>query len=342
MSISNRKKEHLKICLEQDVQFKHKTNGFENYDFIHCALPEMDMKEISTETRFLRKDLSFPLMISAMTGGSENALAINKKLAEICQETRTGLGLGSQRQLLENKTHLKSYSIVREVAPDALVFGNIGAVQIAEASDFNAIQRMVDIIQADAMVVHLNPLQEAVQPEGESQFKGILNAIHDLTTHLSCPVIAKEVGCGISQNVARQLKNAGVYAIDIAGAGGTSWAGIESFRNENAQIAQIFWDWGIPTALSLETCNKIPGLKLIASGGLRSPLELSKALALKADLCGIAYPALKTLIEQDKKGLIELIQMWQHALKICMFLTGTRSIQAFKNQTILRKIHETD
>lgn len=342
MSVSKRKESHLNICLEKDVQFKEKSNGFERFDFNHCALPEVSLEDVDTETTFLDKKLSLPLMISAMTGGSEKAGEINENLAEVCQASRIGLGLGSQRQLLENDAFVKSYSIVRKVAPDALILGNIGAVQLALMNDYNVIQKMADLVEADAMVVHLNPLQEAVQPEGEPFFQGVLNSLNGLVESISCPVIVKEVGCGISARVARQLKNAGVYAIDIAGSGGTSWAGIESFRNHESALAQTFWDWGIPTAISLETCNQIPGIKIIASGGIRTPLEMTKALAMGAELCGIALPALKVLLEEGSDPLMEMIASWQQVLKVAMFLTGIKSIKEFRHRAILRKIDECE
>ncbi len=338
MSIETRKSEHIKICLEKDVHFRQKTNGFEKYEFIHCALPEINFDDIKTEVPYLDKTLSFPFMFSAMTGGFEGAVDINRQLAEICAEKQIGMAVGSQRTLIESDDQATSFSVVREVAPEALIFGNLGAYQLKVMQNITPVQKMADVIEADAMIIHLNPLQEVIQPEGEIQFSNILPRLEHLVKHLKCPVIVKETGCGISEDVARKLKSTGIYAIDVAGAGGTSWAGIESYRSESQALANTFWDWGIPTADSLMACNKIPGIHLIASGGLENGLDIAKAIAMGASLCGIALPALRILMEKGKEELMLEVDRWKKELQVAMFLTGSGDINALQTNHNLKSL----
>jgi isopentenyl-diphosphate delta-isomerase len=335
MNISKRKSEHVRIALGKPVGFKEKTTGFEHYDFIHCALPEMDFNAVNTAITFLDKTLYFPLMISAVTGGFKGALEINQKLAEACKETGIALGVGSQRQIFENNEHLESFRIVRKTAPEAVIVGNIGGCQIRNVTNIAPFQKIVDLIEADALVVHLNPLQEILQPEGDCQFKGVLKGVQTLVTKLHVPVIVKEIGCGISKAVAQKLVRAGVSYIDIGGAGGTSWAGIESYRIPSNRKAVQFWDWGIPTARSLEMVREVKGVKIIASGGIRDGVTIAKALALGAELCGSALPLLKVLHEKQVEGLISEIRYWHEALKMVLFLTGSRTIDDLRRDRII-------
>lgn len=339
MTTSRRKHEHIKIALEEQIQHKNKTTGFENWDFIHNALPDLNWENIRTDDSFLGKRLSFPFMITAITGGFDGAQKINAALAEACQSEKIALGIGSQRQLLENQNHLDSFRIVRKNAPDIPIVGNIGASEIVNYQDATPFRGLIEEIEADALAVHLNVLQERLQPEGNKQFSGVLKAIERLVNDLDVPVIAKEIGCGISYETAKQLKNAGVHAIDIAGAGGTSWAAIESFRMENTRLAETFWDWGIPTARSLEMVAKIQDLTIIASGGLENGITLAKAIALGADLGGAALPFLKTLESSGTEGLINEICLWREELKTVMLLTGSASIEAFKKGQLIYKLN---
>ena len=300
MTISKRKSEHVRIALEEDVRFREKTTGFDSYAFIHCALPEMDFEDASTEAQFLGKSLSLPLMISAMTGGAAELEEINENLAEVCRRKGIALGLGSQRQMLEQDAHLDSYRIVRKSYPEGIVIGNIGAAQVAAMEDLSPVQRMVDAVEADALAVHCNPLQERLQPEGDDRFSGVLSSLARLVEVLTVPVIVKEVGCGISDEVARKLVNAGVAWIDVAGAGGTSWVGVESHRDADKAMCDRFWDWGIPTAECLEMVSKVPGARMIASGGIRDGVMMAKAIALGAELCGAALPFLRVLLQPQK------------------------------------------
>ena len=338
MKISRRKSEHVQVSLEQDVHFKNKTTGFENYRFIHCALPEMDLNEVSTETEFLGKPLSYPIMISAITGGYDGALKINRQLAEVCREEKVAMSVGSQRQIIENDHYLESFSIVRKIAPEGTIIGNIGAAQVSTTKDISPFQRMVDLIEANAMAVHLNPLQEILQPEGDTKFKGVLKGIERLVRGLKVPIIVKEVGCGISEEVAKKLVSAGVSYIEISGAGGTSWTGIESYRGAKKNLALTFWDWGIPTARSLEMVRKVKGARIIASGGIEDGLTIAKALALGAELCGSALPLLKVLIDKKIEGLRSLLQFWRGELKVAMFLTGSRRIQDLRRDGVIEKV----
>jgi len=337
MDISRRKSEHIKIALGKPVAFRKKTTGFENYDFIHCALPELDYDEVDTKIEFLGKTLSFPFMISAVTGGFKGALSINQSLAEACKATGIALGIGSQRQSFENSDHLESFRIVRKTAPELVILANIGACQIRNIKDLDSIQKIVDLIEADGLVVHLNPLQEILQSEGNKCFKGVLQGIRTLIQGLDVPVIVKEIGCGISREVAEKLAKAGVTCIDIAGAGGTSWAGIESYRVHPNKKALKFWDWGISTASSLEKVRKIRGVKFIASGGIYDGITVAKALSLGAELCGSALPLLKVLIERKTAGLVSEIESWHEELKTVMFLTGSRTINDLRRDHVIEK-----
>ena len=335
MTVSKRKQEHIDISLNEDIRFRRKTTGFEQYDWIHCALPEMDFDEVDPSTVFLNKKISFPLMVSPMTGGFDGAMEINRDLAEICQDLSLPLAVGSQRQILENDQHRKSFQIVRKTAPDIAIIGNVGAAQIAHIRDISPIQHMADLIQADALAVHLNPLQELLQPEGNTDFSGVLDGIATLVQKLSVPVIAKEIGCGISREAASKLKEAGVKIIDIAGAGGTSWAGIETFRNDQKMLGEKFWDWGIPTSEALAGIAQIDGITRIASGGIGDGMTIAKALALGADLCGSALPILKAWTENKSAGVRALLQTWKQELKMVLFLTGCKDIPALQHKNPL-------
>jgi isopentenyl-diphosphate delta-isomerase len=337
MSISKRKSDHVRIALNHQVRFRGKTSGFEAYDFIHCALPELDLDDVSTETVFLGKTLSFPLMISPMTGGFGGAMSINRTLAEICESEKIALAVGSQRQIIENSDHIETFRVVRKKAPTTVVIGNIGASEVVGAVDLSPFRRMVDLIEADAMAVHLNPLQELLQPESRARFRGVLKGIERLASGLGVPVIVKEIGCGISGDVARKLALAGVECVDVAGAGGTSWAGIESYRGKKKNLAGTFWDWGIPTAECIESVKKVKGIALIASGGIDNGVTAAKALALGADLCGAAHPMLKMLALRQKRGLTALLREWREELRTVLFLTGSRDIRGLQRPGVLRK-----
>jgi isopentenyl-diphosphate Delta-isomerase len=339
-STTSRKKEHVQIVLRNDVGFRAKTTGLEHWEFEHNALPETNLEEISTATTFLGKNIELPLMVSCMTGGYADALRINRTLAEICEEAHIPMGVGSQRQAIENTHFHRTFSVVREAAPTIPVIGNIGAAEVAAMATIDAAQRLVEIIRADAFAIHLNPLQEFLQPEGNTNFRGVLEGISRLVQGLHVPVIVKEIGAGISASVARRLIDVGVRYIDVAGAGGTSWAGVEILRSKNRAKTASFWDWGIPTDVAIREVAPLKGttanLHLIASGGIMTGLEMAKCISLGADLVASARPMLTALDRGGKKGLQTLISQWENDLRGTMFLTGSSTIRELQNARLMR------
>ncbi len=341
--VSHRKTEHLRINLEEEVQFLEVTNGFENYRFIHQALPEIALEHIDLATTFLGKTLRAPLLVSSMTGGATDAERINHHLAQAAQATGIAMGLGSQRAALENESLARTYR-VREFAPDILLFANLGAIQLNYRYGVDECQRAVEMIQADALVLHLNPLQEAVQGKGNTDWSDLLKRIERVCRALSVPVVVKEVGFGISEEVARKLAGAGVAAIDVAGAGGTSWAAVESRRattEELRLLAEKFWDWGIPTADSLRRARRgAPHLPLIASGGIRDGIETAKAIALGATLAGLASPLLKAA-NVSADAAMSAIQLLAAQLRVAMFGIGAANLRALRDTPFLEQIERT-
>jgi isopentenyl-diphosphate delta-isomerase len=340
-STSSRKKQHVRLALTRDVGFRKKGTGLDHLDFEHNALPEIDFSEVDTSTRFLGHELSCPLLISSMTGGYADALTINRQLAEVCAEMRIALGVGSQRQAMERKTLHRTFSVIREVAPDIPVIGNLGAAEVARLRDADSARRLVDLVHADAFAIHLNPLQELLQPEGNPAFRGVLEGIALLVRELSVPVIVKEIGAGISGEVAARLIKAGVAYIDVAGAGGTSWAGIEILRSKRSSFRERLWDWGIPTASALREVTPLkkrsPGLTIIASGGIGSGMDAAKCLALGADMVGSARPMLHALVRGKKRGLKRLLQEWTDELRRVMFLTGAKNIKELQTKKLVAR-----
>jgi isopentenyl-diphosphate delta-isomerase len=331
-----RKDDHIRINLDEDVQFPRLTTGLERLRFMHQALPELDLEAVDTRTTLFGKALDSPLLISSMTGGTERARQINLALAEAAQSASIALGLGSQRAALEDPTLAITYD-VRRLAPDIVLFANLGAVQLNYGYGVDACRRAVDMVQADALILHFNALQEAVQPEGDSHFGGLLARVEVVCRALEVPVIAKEVGWGFSPQAARQLAGAGVAAIDVAGAGGTSWSEVEYHRAPTAQqanVARAFADWGIPTADSLRYVREAaPGLLVFASGGLRDGVDIAKCIALGADLGGMAGPFLKAAAQSVDavNGLIW--ELWAQ-LRVAMFAAGAANIAALKKSPL--------
>ncbi len=336
----SRKKQHVDITLNRDVRFRQKRTGLEEYEFVHNALPELNLTEVDPSTEFLGQRLSFPFMISCMTGGYAGALMINRQLGEVCEEMRIALGVGSQRQALQSKEFRRTFSIVREAAPTIPVIGNIGAAEVALMKTSEPVLDLVDLIRADAFAVHLNPLQELLQPEGTPQFHGVLDGIRMLVHELPVPVIVKEIGAGLSRQVARQLLDAGVPILDVAGAGGTSWAGVEVLRSRERDYASQFWDWGIPTAAAL---REIASLKeqtsftLIGSGGITSGHDAAKCFALGADLVASARPMLSALNRGGTRTLRSLLSTWAKELRAIMFLTGSRTLADLQHAPLVNR-----
>ncbi len=335
-----RKADHLRICLDEDVQSHRITNGFERYQFTHCCLPELNRSEIDVSTTFLGKTVRTPLLISSMTGGTEQARLINQRLAKTAQRYGLAMGVGSQRVAVENPALSPTFS-VRKYAPDALLFANLGAVQLNYDYGVSQCRQAVDTLEADALILHLNPLQEAVQTEGDVNFKGLFAKIEQLAQVLNVPIVAKEVGNGISAVMAQRLIDAGVAAIDVAGAGGTSWARVESERAQDAKqrrLGNTFADWGLPTATCITEIRQISQtVPLIASGGLRNGLDVAKAVALGADLVGLALPFLQAA-SQSEAALAELSEALIAEIVTVLFCTGCDSLPRLQQPGILRQV----
>jgi isopentenyl-diphosphate delta-isomerase len=335
-----RKADHIRICLDEDVQFHGVSNGLEGYRFTHCCLPELNRSEIDIRTKFLGKWLGAPLLISSMTGGTEQAKTINFRLAEVAQHYKLAMGVGSQRVALENPQVADTFA-VRSHAPDILLFANLGAVQLNYSYGLTECLRVIDLLEADALILHLNPLQECIQPKGDTNFKGIIDKINTLCNKLPVPVIVKEVGNGISATMAQKLLEAGVTAIDVAGAGGTSWAKVESERTLNIQQRRLgltFANWGLPTAECLTSIRAIaPEIPLIASGGLRDGLDVAKAIALGADIAGLALPFLQAAAESTD-AVESLVQLLSAEITTVLFCTGNANLSQLKHSNTLQKL----
>ncbi|MBK1987253.1 type 2 isopentenyl-diphosphate Delta-isomerase [Sphaerospermopsis aphanizomenoides BCCUSP55] len=336
----NRKADHIRICLEEDVQCQQVTTGLERYRFTHCCLPECDRHDIDISTTFLGKHLNAPLLISSMTGGTERAGIINRRLAEVAQQYKLAMGVGSQRVALEKPQVADTFAI-RNYAPDVLLFANLGAVQLNYQCGVDESLRIIDILEADALILHINPLQEFIQPRGDTNFRGLFDKIANLCSKLPVPVIAKEVGNGISAKMAEKLISVGIQAIDVAGAGGTSWALVESERAETSlqrRLGQTFADWGIPTAECITSIRaQFPHIPLIASGGLRHGLDVAKAIALGADIAGLAMPFLRAA-DVSETALQELTEVLIAEITTVLFCTGNRTLCQLKQSDSLQRI----
>ena len=320
----SRKKDHVDLCVDADVTYRAKQAGFERVEFLHNALPELNLDEISTATTFLGRPASLPLMISSMTGGYGEAVRINRELAEVCEQLSIPMGVG-----LENSDFHESFRVVRKAAPSIAITANIGAAEAARQDVRDRIRSLIDLVEANALTVHLNPLQELLQPEGTTSFRGVLHGIGQLAATLSVPIIVKEVGAGISASVARRLLDAGVAVIDVAGAGGTSWAGVELLRNSERDAFEEFWDWGIPTVdclTSIAPLKRDYTFALVASGGVRSGVDMAKSIGIGADMCAAARVLLQALLHEGQDALRARIALWQRQLRSVMFLTGSADI----------------
>ncbi len=329
--IGSRKADHIRINLEEEV-LSGLSNGLEKYRFIHEALPEIDLKEVHTDLELFGRELRAPLLISSMTGGTEQASLINRRLAAAAQEFGIAMGVGSQRAALEHP-ELASTFQVRRYAPDVLLFANLGAVQLNYGYSVDDCRRAVEMIEADGLILHLNPLQEALQPEGDTRFSGLLSKIEAVCRALEVPVVVKEVGWGISERTARLLAQAGVAAIDVAGAGGTSWSQVEMYRAPTPlarELAAAFVNWGIPTAESIRYVRKAaPQVLVFASGGIRDGIDAAKSIALGATLVGMARRFLKAAAESES-AVHETAWLIIQQLRIAMFAVGAADLQALR------------
>ena len=321
--IDQRKADHIKINLEKDVR-STLTTGLENYHFVHEGLPELDLSRIDTSLSLFGKQLAAPILISSMTGGTSDAEAINLRLAEAAQELKIAMGVGSQRAAIEHDEQAKTFQ-VRRVAPDVLLFANLGAVQLNYGYGIDQCRRAVDMIEADALILHLNPLQEAVQDAGDTNFAGLAKKIEDVCKQIGVPVVAKEVGWGISERTAKLLADCGVAAIDVAGAGGTSWSQVEMHRAPDEftrHLAATFVGWGIPTADAiLNVKNAVPDMSVFASGGLQDGLDIAKCIALGATLGGMAGQFLKAAAVSTDVT-VETMRLVKRQIEVTMFATG--------------------
>ena len=326
-STPSRKAEHLRINVERDVEAKGVTTGFETYAFVHQALPEIDLADVDLLTPFLNGRLAAPLLISCMTGGAPEATRINRTLAAVAQAYGLAMGLGSGRALIESPGTLPTFD-VRSVAPDIVLLANLGAVQLNKGYTPDDCRRLVALLKADALALHLNPLQEALQPEGDACFGGLLRKIEALCRDVEFPVVVKEVGWGIAPATVRALFDAGVAVVDLAGAGGTSWSEVERYRISGgwrSRVAAAFAGWGIPTAQALVRAREVaPTETIVASGGIRDGLDAAKALALGSDVVGVAGPFVRAADAGDE-AVADLAQEFIEVLRVALFALGTRT-----------------
>lgn len=332
--MEGRKVDHIRIVLNEDVAAKGVTSGFGAYRLPHTAIPELDLAEINTQTTFLGKPMRAPLLISSMTGGASVAEQINLALAEAAEYLGLAMGVGSQRAAIADPRLARTYQ-VRRVAPHIPLLANIGAVQLNYGYGVDQCRRAVEMIEADALILHLNPLQEAVQPEGNTNFKGLLNQIEQVCASLDVPVVVKEVGNGIGAADARRLYDCGVQVIDVAGAGGTSWSEVERFRqtgDQGRRVAGAFADWGIPTADCIRQVRAaLPDVTIIGSGGVRNGVDVAKAIALGADLAGTAKPALgDSISERGAEAVVEGLECFLRELRVAMLCSGCADLPALR------------
>lgn len=324
-----RKLEHIEICLEKDVQYARSTL-LEDVSFIHNAVPEINKADIDLTIDFIGVEAAAPIVIAAMTGGHPDTYDINKRLAEAAEAVGLPIGVGSQRAALEDPSLVDTFRVVRDEAPSVPIIANIGATHVREAP------AAVDMIDADFLAIHLNTLQEAVQPEGDCDSRGVLSSIREIVDAVDVPVIAKETGAGVSANAARSLQEAGVAAIDIGGAGGTSWSAVEYYRAlrdgepTKAHLGQEFWNWGIPTALSLVMAQEATEIPVMATGGIRSGLEVAKCVSLGAVAAGLAYPLLEAAVNGTSQDIIQLLDQMIESVRVSMYLIGTKTVEELR------------
>jgi isopentenyl-diphosphate delta-isomerase len=334
----NRKAEHINICLEEKAQAREATTGFEDVQFVHRALPEVDKATVDVSTKVFGHKFSAPIIVGAMTGGTEEATRINAAIAEAVENLQLGMGVGSQRAAIENPKLAKTFAVTRRKAPNAFLIANIGGIQLVHGYGVKELKRALEMIDADAMAVHLNALHEAVQPEGQTAFKGVLAKICEVAGEIDKPVIVKETGAGIAAEDAKKLEKAGVKAIDVGGVGGTSFAAVEYYRSETGSVRHFlgdsFWDWGIPTAASLVETTRTVKIPVITSGGVRSGVDVAKSLALNACLASVSQPVLKTAVK-GAKATEQLLSLLIDELKTAMFLVGAAKVEDLAKAPVL-------
>ena len=336
---SDRKLHHIDIVLNEDVTARVSTS-LDEIILIHDCVPEIELDEIDTSIKILGKRLDLPLLISSMTGGHPKTKKINEILAMVAEEMNIAMGVGSQRAAIEDSSLVDTFSITRKVAPNALLLANIGAPQLALGYGIEEARACVDMIDADGLFVHFNPLQEAIQPEGDTNYKNVLNSLEDLVKGLDVPVIPKETGAGMSYEAIKKFLNVGIKWVDISGLGGTSWSAVETFRaklqnaNLNVELGMRFWNWGIPTAISILEA-RLAGARVFASGGIKTGLDVAKSIAIGADIAGMAGPFIKAYAKGGKKEIERLVEAIRVELKTTMFLVGAKNIEELKRVPII-------
>jgi isopentenyl-diphosphate delta-isomerase len=337
---TKRKAEHIRISLNQHVQTRRTTTGFEDVHFIHRALPEIDKQKIDLSTKIFNHNFAAPIIVGAITGGTPEAAKINATIAEAVEELGLGMGVGSQRAAIEDEKLEKTFAIARKKAPKAFLIANIGGVQLAQGYGLKEVKKAIEMIDADAIAIHLNPLQEAIQPEGQTNFKGILEKIGEIAEEIDKPIIAKETGAGIAAEEAKKLEAAGVKGIDVSGAGGTSFAAVEYYRakdlgdNVQRRLGYVFWDWGISTAVSIVEVSQTVSIPVIASGGIRNGLDVAKALALGGSLTSLSQPILRAAFKGVKET-VRVLSLLIDELRNGMFLVGADSVKALRETPIV-------
>jgi len=339
-TISDRKEKHISNCLENNISFEKKTTHFEKYEFIHQALPELDLNKIDLSLVVQNKKLSAPIIIAPMVGGTNTGKEINLILSNCAQKIGLGFSVGSQRITRDFKESIETFR-VRKAAPDILLFANLGLVQLNYGFSIEDCRNIVKDIGADILTLHLNPLQECIQYGGNVNFEGLQEKLKKLCQEVDFPVIVKEVGHGISEDAAGKLIKAGIFGIDTAGAGGTSWSKVESHITEDElrrKIGDSFSEWGIPTAISIQYVRKVStDIFLIASGGIRSGIDIAKVIALGADIVSIGLPLLKLAVQGQQKVMDYLLRL-KEELRLTMFLTGCKNISELKYNKNLIKL----
>lgn len=335
-----RKSDHIRISLDRNVQARNATTGLEDVHFVHKALPEVNKDKINLSTTVFNHKFLAPLIVGAITGGAPEAAEINSTIAEAVERLGLGMGVGSQRAAIEDKKLEPTFAITRKKATNAFLIANLGGVQLVNGYGLKEVKKAVKMIGADAIAMHLNSLQEAVQPEGQTNFRGVLEGIGKIAQVLDQPVIAKETGAGIAAEEAAKLENAGVKGIDISGVGGTSWAAVEYYRtnrDENGlqrRLGDVFWDWGIPTASSIVEVAQYVNIPVIASGGVRNGIDIAKSLALGASLTSLSQPVLRTATKGVKET-VDALSLLIEELRNVMFLVGAESIQDLRRTPLV-------
>ncbi|MEM2237064.1 MAG: type 2 isopentenyl-diphosphate Delta-isomerase [Candidatus Caldarchaeum sp.] len=333
MGIESRKSDHIKISLERDVSFR-KTSWLEYVELVHQAVPEIDPDDLRTEAAFLGRRFSHPFIIESMTGGTAEAEKINGNLGEAAAVFKIPMGVGSQRAGIVKPETAYTFRVARDRGPDAFLIGNIGAAQLVENGVEMAL-KAVKMIEADALFIHVNPLQELIQPDGRARFKNFFKIVSQVKKELSIPIILKEIGCGLSREVVARGEESGVDAFDVAGSGGTNWTLIEMIRAEEIgdvekkKLAEVFLEWGIPTAAAVLEAVSVTNKPIIASGGLRTGLDAAKTIALGASMAGFARPLLQPATESEKR-VLEKLNQFSTELKTAMYLTGCRTVEDLK------------